>query len=156
VNMNLTLIGQAIAFAIFAWFCMKYVWPHILKGLEEREKRIADGLAAAEKGHHELALAEKRAVDILRDGKAQSQGFITSAQKRADELVDEAKQNAQAEANRIIASGRSQIEQERQQAREELRQEVARLAVTGAQQILMREVNQAAHQDVLNKISASL
>ena len=156
MNINLTLIGQAIAFAIFAWFCMKYVWPHILKGLEEREKRIADGLAAAEKGHHELELAEKRAVDILRDGKAQSQGYITSAQKRVDEMIDEAKANAQAEANRIVTAGRSQIDQERQQAREDLRREVARLAVTGAQQILMREVNQAAHQDVLNKISASL
>ena len=156
MNMNLTLIGQAIAFVIFAWFCMKYVWPHILKGLEEREKRIADGLAAAEKGHHELELAEKRATEILRDGKAQSQGFITSAQKRADEVIDEAKQNAQAEANRIIAAGRSQIEQERQQAREELRREVARLAVAGAEQILMREVDQAAHKEVLTKISASL
>ena len=156
MNMNLTLLGQAIAFAIFVWFCMKYVWPHILKGLEDREKRIADGLAAAAKGHHELDLAEKRATDILRDGKAQSQGYITSAQKRADELIDEAKQNAQAEANRIIAAGRAQVEQERQQVREDLRREVAKLAVAGAEQILMREVDQATHQDVLNKISATL
>ena len=156
MNMNLTLFGEAIAFFLFAAFCIKYVWPHILKALEEREKRIADGLEAAEKGHHELELAEKRATEILRDGKAQSQGFITSAQKRADELVEEAKQNAQTEANRIIAAGRSQIEQERQQVKEELRREVARLAVAGAEQILLREVDQAAHKEVLDKISATL
>ena len=156
MNMNLTLLGQAIAFAIFVWFCMKYVWPHIQKGLEDREQRVADGLAAAAKGHHELDLAEKRSTEILRDGKAQSQGYITSAQKRADELIDEAKQNAQAEANRIIAAGRAQVEQERQQVREELRREVAKLAVAGAEQILLREVDQATHQEVLNKISATL
>ena len=156
MNMNFTLVGQAIAFFIFAWFCYEYVWPYIVKALEEREKRIADGLAAAEKGHHELELAEKRSTEILRDGKAQSQGHITQAQKRADELVEEAKQNAQAEANRIIAAGQAQIEQERQQVREDLRREVARLAVAGAEQILMREVDQATHKDVLSKISASL
>jgi F-type H+-transporting ATPase subunit b len=154
--MNFTLIGQAIAFLVFAWFCFKYVWPYILKALEQRGKTIADGLAAAEKGHHELELAEKRATDILRDGKAQSQGYITAAQKRADELMEEAKANAQAEAGRLITAGRAQIEQERQQAREELRREVARLAVAGAQQILMREVDQKTHQEVLNKISAGL
>ncbi|MBF8269137.1 MAG: ATP synthase subunit B [Gammaproteobacteria bacterium] len=156
MNMNLTLLGQAIGFILFVWFCNIYVWPYILKALEEREKRVADGLAAAAKGHHELELAEKRATDILRDGKTQSQGYITQAQKRADELVDEAKQNAQAEASRIIAAGRAQIEQERQQVREELRTQVARLAVAGAEQILMREVDQATHKEVLSKISASL
>ena len=156
MNMNLTLLGQAIAFFLFAWFCYELIWPYILKALEEREKRIADGLAAAAKGHHELELAEKRATDILRDGKAQSQGFINQAQKRADELVDEAKQNAQAEAGRIIAAGRAQIEQERQQVREELRRQVAQLAVAGAEQILMREVDQATHKEVLTKISATL
>ena len=156
MNMNLTIIGEVIAFFLFTVFCIKYVWPYILKALEEREKRIADGLEAAEKGHHELELAEKRATEILRDGKAQSQGYITSAQKRADELIDEAKQNAQTEANRIIAAGRAQIEQERQQVKQELRLEVARLAVAGAEQILMREVDQAAHKEVLDKISATL
>ena len=156
MNMNLTIIGEVIAFFLFTVFCIKYVWPYILKALEEREKRIADGLEAAEKGHHELELAEKRATEILRDGKAQSQGYISSAQKRADELIDEAKQNAQTEANRIIAAGRAQIEQERQQVKQELRLEVARLAVAGAEQILMREVDQAAHKEVLDKISATL
>ena len=156
MNMNLTLFGEFIAFVLFSLFCIKYVWPYIVKALEEREKRIADGLEAAEKGHHELEMAEKRATEILRDGKAQSQGFITSAQKRADELIEEAKQNAQTEANRIITAGRAQIEQERQTVKQELRREVARLAVAGAEQILMREVDQAAHKEVLDKISATL
>lgn len=156
MNMNLTLLGQAISFAIFVWFCMKYVWPHILKALEEREKRVADGLAAAEKGHHELELAQKRATEILRDGKEQSQGYINQAQKRADELVEEGKENARLEGERILAAARSEIEQERQQVKEELRQEVARLAIAGAEQILMREVDEAAHKEVLDKISTSL
>lgn len=156
MNMNLTLFGEAISFALFVWFCVKFIWPYVIKALEEREKRIADGLEAAEKGHHELELAEKRATEILRDGKAQSQGYITSAQKRADELIEEAKQNAQNEANRILAAGRAQIEQERQQVTQELRGQVARLAVAGAEQILLREVDQAAHKEVLDKISATL
>ena len=156
MNMNLTLFGEAISFALFVWFCVKFIWPYVIKALEEREKRIADGLEAAEKGHHELELAEKRATEILRDGKAQSQGYITSAQKRADELIEEAKQNAQNEANRILAAGRAQIEQERQQVKQELRGQVARLALAGAEQILMREVDQAAHKEVLDKISATL
>jgi F-type H+-transporting ATPase subunit b len=156
VNMNLTLLGEVIWFILFVIFCVKFIWPYILKALEEREKRIADGLEAAEKGHHELELAEKRSTEILRDGKAQSQGFITSAQKRADELIEEAKQNAQTEANRIIAAGRAQVDQERQQVKQELRREVARLAIAGAEQILMREVDQAAHKEVLDKISATL
>lgn len=156
MNINLTLLGQAISFAIFVWFCMKYVWPPVIKALEERETRIADGLAAADKGHRDLELAEKRAAEILSDGKAQSQDYIAQAQKRADELVDEGKENAQTEADRIIVAGRTQIEQERQQVKEQLRQDVARLAIAGAEQILMREVDQATHKEVLDKISASL
>ena len=156
MNMNFTLIGQMIFFFIFAWFCYEYVWPHLLKALEARGKTIADGLAAAEKGHHDLEMAEKRAAEILRDGKEQSQGFISQAQKRADEMVEEAKGSAKSEADKIIAAGRAQVDQERQQVKEELRAEVARLAIAAAEQILMREVNQAAHKDVLDKVSASL
>lgn len=156
MNMNLTLFGHAIWFVIFILFCAKYVWPYIIKALEEREKRITDGLAAAEKGIHDLELAEKKASEILKEGKDTSQGYISQAQKRADELVEEAKVAAKVEADRIIAAGRSQIEQERQQVKEDLRHEVAKLAIAGAEQILMREVDQAAHKEVLNKISSSL
>jgi len=156
MNMNLTLIGQAISFAIFVWFCLKYVWPPVLKALEERESRIADGLAAAERGKHELELAEQRAGDVIRDGKDKAQDFITQAQKRADEIVEAAKVTAREEADRIKAAAGAEIEQNRNQARDELRAQVARLAVSGAEQILMREVDEKAHREVLDKLAANL
>ncbi len=156
MNFNATVIGQMIAFAVFVWFCMKFIWPFIIHALEERKKTIADGLAAGEKGHHELELAEKRSTEILREGKEKSQEFINQGQKRHDEIVDEAKDNARDEGDRILAAARAEIDQERQQVREELRQQVAALAVAGAEQILEREVDQKAHKEVLDKISATL
>jgi len=156
MNFNATVIGQMIAFAVFVWFCMKFIWPFIIQALEERKKTIADGLAAAEKGQHELEMAEKRAIEILKEGKEKSQDFINQAQNRADEIVDEAKGNAKDEGDRIIAAAHTEIDQERQQVREELRQQVAVLAVAGAEQILEREVDQKAHKEVLDKISATL
>lgn len=156
MNMNLTLIGQAISFAIFVWFCLKYVWPPVLKALEERETRIADGLAAAERGKHELELAEQRATEAMREGKDKAQEFIAQAQKRADEIVEAAKDAAREEADRIKAAADAELEQNRNQAREELRAEVARLALAGTEQILMREVDENAHRDVLDKLTASL
>lgn len=156
MNFNATLIGQIFAFAVFWWFCAKFIWPRVIQALEDRKTRIADGLAAAEKGVHELELAEKRATEILREGKDQSQGYIIQAQKRADEIVEEAKDNARKEGERILAATRAEIEQERQLAREALRREVATLAVAGAEQILMREVNRNAHQEMLDSISANL
>jgi len=156
MNFNATLIGQMIAFAIFVWFCKKFVWPHIIQAMEDRKTRIADGLAAAEKGVHDLELAEKRATEILHQGKEQSQVLIAQATKRHDEIVDEAKDNARIEGDRILAAARAEIDQERQQAKVELRQQVARLAVQGAEQILMREVDQAAHKEMLDRISTSL
>ncbi len=156
MNFNATLIGQMIAFAVFVWFCTKFVWPHIIKAMEDRKTRIADGLAAAEKGLHDLELAEKRARDILHEGKEQSQVLIAQAQKRHDEIVEEAKDNARIEGDRILAAARAEIDHERQQAKVELRQEVARLAVMGAEQILRREVDQTAHKEILDRVSAGL
>ena len=156
MNMNLTLLGQAISFAIFVWFCMKYVWPPILQALEDRETRIADGLAAGERGKHELELAEQRAGDAMREGKDKAQEFITQGQKRGDEIVEVAKVAAREEAERITLAAQAEIEQNRNQAREELRSEVGRLALAGAEQILMREIDENAHRDVLNKLSADL
>ncbi len=156
MNFNATLIGQTIAFAVFVYFCMKYVWPPIIKALEERQSKIADGLAAAEKGRHELELAEKRAKELLREGKAKSQEFIVQAQKRADEVVEASKDTAKVEGERILTAARAEIEQERQQAREELRQQVAHLAIAGAEQVLMREVDSKAHSEVLDKLGAQL
>jgi len=137
-------------------FTMKYVWPPIMNALDERKKKIADGLAEAEKGHHELELAEKRSIEILHEGKEKSKEFIDQAQKRHDEIVDEAKDDAREEGQRILHAARVEIEQERQEAKETLRAEVSALAIAGAEQILMREVDKNAHDDVLDKISASL
>ena len=156
MNITATLIGQSISFFLFVLFTMKYVWPPIMNALNERKKKIADGLADAEKGQHELELAEKRATDILREGKEKSQEFINQGQKRHDEIVEEAKDNARIEGERIIEAARSAIDQERQQTKDALRAEVSALAIAGAEQILMREVDKNAHNEVLDKISASL
>ena len=118
MNINLTLFGQMAAFICFVMFCMKYVWPPIMNALNERTKKIADGLAEAEKGHHELELAEKRSAEILREGKEKSKEFIDQAQKRHDEIVDEAKDAAREEGERILTAARVEIDQERQQAKE--------------------------------------
>ncbi len=156
MNFNATLIGQIISFAFFAWFCGRYIWPIVIKALNDRQARIADGLAASEKGLHELEMAKKEATEILRDGREKSQEFINQAQKRHDEIVDEAKNDARGEAERILAAARSAIDQERQQARDALRAEVSVLAIAGAEQILMREVDKKAHSEVLDKVSAGL
>ena len=156
MNINLTLFGQTIAFIFFVWFCLKFIWPPLINALEQRKKTIADGLAAGEKGHHELELAQKHSVELIKEGKEKAAEIITHAQKRHDEIVDEAKDNARTEGNRILAATRAEIDQERQQVREELRQQVALLAIAGAEQILMREVDQNAHKELLEKVSADL
>ncbi|MEE8234329.1 MAG: F0F1 ATP synthase subunit B [Gammaproteobacteria bacterium] len=156
MNFNATLIGQIISFAVFAWFCTKFIWPVIIKALDDRQAKIADGLAAAEKGQHELERAGKRSIEILREGKEKSKEFIDQAQKRHDEIVDEAKDDAREEGERILHAARVEIEQERQEAKEALRAEVSALAIAGAEQILIREVDKNAHNEILDKIGASL
>ncbi|MDP6183431.1 MAG: F0F1 ATP synthase subunit B [Gammaproteobacteria bacterium] len=156
MNINLTLIGQAISFAIFVWFCVKYVWPPVLKALEERETRIADGLAAAEKGQRDLENAGQRVEEILAEGRDKAQEFITQSTKRADEIVEEAKSTAVEEGERLLVAARSRIDQERNEARESLRNEVAVLALSGAEQVLMREVDANVHRDVLDKLTAEI
>lgn len=156
MNINLTLFGQTIAFIFFAWFCLKYIWPPLINALEQRKKTIADGLAAGEKGHHELELAQKRSVELIKEGKDKAAEILNQAQKRHDEIVDEAKDDARTEGNRILAAARAEVDQERQQVKEELRRQVALLAIAGAEQILMREIDQKAHQEMLEKISSDL
>lgn len=156
MNITVTLFAQSFSFFLFVVFTMKYVWPPIMNALNERKKKIADGLAEAEKGHHELELAEKRSAEILREGKEKSREFIDQAQKRHDEIVEEAKDNARIEGERILIAARVEIDQERQLAKDSLRAEVSALAIAGAEQILMREVDKNAHNEVLDKISASL
>ena len=156
MNINLTMIGQAISFAIFVWFCVKYVWPPIIKALEERETRIADGLAAAEKGQRDLENAGEKVEEILQEGRDKAQEYVTQSQKRGEDLVEQAKQAAVEEGDRLLVAARGRIEQERNEARESLRNEVALLALSGAEQILMREVDAKAHREVLDKLTAEI
>ncbi len=156
MNINLTLIGQSITFVVFVWFCMKYVWPPIMNALEERKKKIADGLAAAERGEHEMELARKRALEELHDAKQQAQEIINLAHKRAGEIVDEAKEQARAESERILAAANAEIEQEANRAREHLRQEVASLAVAGASRLIKKEIDAKANEALLKDLVAQL
>ena len=156
MNINLTLIGQSITFAVFVWFCMKYVWPPIMAALAERKKTIADGLAAGERGRHELELAAKRAADVLREAKQQAAEVIAHAEKRAVEIVEEAKNAAKLEGERMLAAARAEIEQEANRAREMLREQVAALAVAGAERILRREIDAKAHADLLEALKKEL
>jgi F-type H+-transporting ATPase subunit b len=156
MNINLTLLGQTITFFVFVWFCMKFVWPPIMSALNERKKTIADGLAASEKGKHELELAQNRAVESLKEAKAKATEIISHAEKRAGEIVDEAKTQAKEEAGRIIASAQGDIEQEINRAREKLRGVVGELAVAGAARILEKEVDARAHADMVDKLVKQL
>lgn len=156
MNINATLLAQMIMFILFVWFCMKFIWPPIVNALAERRKHIADGLAAGERGKHELELAGKRAGDVLRDAKQQSADVIAQAEKRAAQIIDEAKHAAKAEGDKIVAGAKSEIEQEVVRARESLRQQVAALAVAGAEKILRREVDAKAHADILRSIESQL
>ncbi len=156
MNFNATLIGQLIAFAVFVWFCMKFVWPFLLKAMEDREARIADGLAAAEKGQAALVEAEAKRTELVEEGKQQAAEIVSQGQKRHDELVEAAKDDGRSEKEKILAAAQAEIDQQRTQTREQLRSDVANLALVAAEQILMREVDRNAHNDVLTKISAEL
>ncbi|MGZ8189745.1 MAG: F0F1 ATP synthase subunit B [Methylococcaceae bacterium] len=156
MSINATLIGQMITFALLVWFTMKYIWPPLFDSLEERRKKIAEGLAAAEKGQEQMHLAEKKAKSVLKEAKEQSSEIVNLAQKRANEIVEESKDAAKKEGDRLILAAQAQIEQEMQQAKEGLRQEVAALALSAAEQILGAEIDQVKHQDIISKVSNQL
>ena len=156
MNFNATLIGQMITFGIFVLICMKYVWPPLMKILEERNARISDGLAAAERGQKDLEEAKARVSDSLNDAKQQAQEIINQAQKRANEIVDDAKDTAREEADKIKAAATADIDQQVTAAREQLRKEVSTIALAGAQQILKREIDAKAHADVLDELVAQI
>jgi len=156
MNFNATLIGQSITFIFFVWFCMKFVWPPIMNALETRKRQIADGLAAADRGKHELELAAKKAGDNMRDAKAQAAEVIAQAEKRAAQIIEEAKVAAKEEGDRQLAAAQANIAQETNRARESLREQVAGLAVAGAEKILRREVNAQTHADLLGQLKAEL
>ena len=156
MNMNATLIGQLIAFAVFVWFCMRYVWPPLMDAIEDRQKTIADGLAASERAEKDLELAQQKATGQLRDAKQQAAEIIEQAKKRANQLVDEETQRSHAEREKIINQGYAEIEAERNRAKEDLRKQVAALAVVGAERILQREIDVAAQDDIVEKLVAEL
>jgi F-type H+-transporting ATPase subunit b len=156
VNFNLTLIIQMLVFAILIWFTMKFVWPMILGPMEERSRKIAHGLAAADQGQQSLAQAQVQADAVIREARDRATVIIDQAQKRANELVEQAKGQAISEANRIAASAQTQIELEATRARETLRKDVAGLAVRAASKVLEREIDANTHADLLNKLATQI
>jgi F-type H+-transporting ATPase subunit b len=156
MNFNATLIGQSITFIVFVWFCMKYIWPPLMAALEERNARISEGLAAAERGQKDLEEAQSKVSDRLKDAKQQAQEIINQAQKRANEIVDDAKDIARDEADKIKVAASSDIDQQINSAREQLRKEVSAIALAGAEQILKREVDAKTHGAVLDELVAQI
>ena len=156
MNINLTLLMQAAAFAAFIWFTARFVWPPLMRAIETRQKQIADGLAAGEQGKQSLASAEKRSADMLAEAKARSSEIIGQGEKLKSETVEAAKAEAKMEASRILAAAKAEIEQELARAKESLRNQVADLAVAGAAKILKREVDAKAHADLLASIRQQL
>lgn len=156
MNINATLIGQTISFVMFVWFCMKYVWPPIMAALEERQTKIAEGLAAAERGEKEHELAEKRAKEVLKKARAEASDIISLANLRAGEMVEEAKGKAVEEAAKVKKGADAELEQEIAGARETLRQQVSVLAISAAEQIIKSEIDAKKHKGIIDDISSKL
>ncbi len=156
MSINATLLGQAIWFAFFIWITMKFVWPPLHKAMTDRQQQIADGLAAAERGKHELQLSGKRSAEALREAKERSAEIVSQAEKRAQQVIDEARAAAKLEHARIVAAAKADIEQEVIRAKEVLRDRVAELALAGAQKILTREVDAKAHAVLLAQLRQEL
>jgi F-type H+-transporting ATPase subunit b len=156
MNLNLTLVAQAITFTAFIWVTVKFIWPYMLRAIEARQKTIADGLAAAEEGRRSLELSNKRADEEVRKARERATEVLSQAEKRAAQLIDEAKNAAKEEGNREKAAAKAEIAQEVTRAREQLRDQVASLAVAGAEKILRREVDAKAHGELLESIKKQL
>jgi F-type H+-transporting ATPase subunit b len=156
MNMNLTLIGQMLAFAVFVWFTMRYVWPPLVQAMDERKAKIAEGLAAAERGQHEQELAERRAKDTLLQAKQTAADIRSQAEKQAALMIEEARAKAREEGERQLVAVRSKIEQEVNKAREALRAKVAELAVAGAEKILRKEIDAEAHKDIVESVARQI
>ena len=156
MNINATLLAQTIMFALFVWFCMKFVWPPIMAALDQRKKQIADGLANAERAKRDLELAAKRSAEILREAKEKVGEIVVNGEKRASEIVEAAKAQAKVEGDRIIAGAKAEIDQEVFRAKEQLRGQVSAIALAGASKILGREIDAKAHNDLLDKLVAEI
>jgi F-type H+-transporting ATPase subunit b len=152
VNFNATLIGQTVAFIIFVWFCMKFVWPPLLKAMDERRERIAEGLAASDRADKELEVAKTKVDEQLREAKGKAQQIVEQANQRHAQILEQAKDDAVSEKKRSVSAAEAEITQAANQAREELRSAVAALAVAGAAKILEKEVDERTHRDLLDKL----
>ena len=156
MNINLTIFGQVVSFAIFVWFCAKFVWPPIVNAMQEREKKIADGLAAADRALLDLDLAQERVAERLKEAKQEAAGIFEQARRQANSILDDAKAKAMEEAERIYQAGEAEIARELNRAREELRTQVVTLAVAGAERILQREIGAAANSELVEDLAAQL
>lgn len=156
MNINVTLFLQMISFAVFVWFCMKFVWPPIVGALEERKNKIAEGLAAAERGHQDQQLGQQRAKELMIEAKNQAGDIVAQAQKRAAEIVEEAKVGARAEGERLITAAKAEIDQETNRAREALRGKVADLAIAAAAKILDKEIDASAHKALVESFARQI
>ena len=156
MNFNFTLIGQLLAFILFVWFCMRYVWPPMIQILEEREKEVADGLEAASRGKRELEEANAQRAAIVDEAKKEAADLVSQAGQRANQMVEDAKSQAQEEADRIKTSAKADLEQAAKKAREEIRSEVSALVVSGAEKILGSEIDQEKNAEIIEEISKEL
>ena len=156
MDINMTLIGQSIAMIVFVWFCMKFIWPPILNALEERQKQIEEGLAAADKSQEKLVEAQSQADEIVNEARQQATGILDQAHARANEIVADGKDDGVKERERQLAAAKAEIEQEANKAREELRGQVSAIAIASAEKILNREIDGKAHEDILGKLAQEL
>ncbi|PKH03085.1 F0F1 ATP synthase subunit B [Psychromonas sp. MB-3u-54] len=156
MDINATLLGQAIAFAVFVWFCMKYVWPPLLSAIEVRQKKISDGLTQAERAGKDLELAQAKATEKLKEAKAQAAVIVDQANKRRAQIIEKAKDEGQIERKKIITQGEAEVEAEINRAREKLRRQVSSLAIAGAEKIIKRTVDKEANSDIIDKLVAEL
>jgi F-type H+-transporting ATPase subunit b len=156
MNINATLFVQALSFALLIWFAVKFIWPPLNRAIDERNKRIADGLAAAEKGKASLVEAQAKGESAMKEARERASGVLGESEKRGAQIVEEAKAAAKEEADRIIAGAREQIASEVAKAKTELREQVAALAVAGAEKILQREIDAKSHAEMLGKLKAQL
>lgn len=156
MNITATLFGQMLFFVVFVWFTMKFVWPHITAAMAERQKKIAEGLSAADRAAKDLELAQEKAADNLREAKDQAAQIIAQANKRAAEIIDEAKVQARAEGDRLIVAAKAEVDQETHRAREQLRKQVSALAMAGAEKVLAKSIDAQAHGELLDKLAAEL
>ncbi len=152
MDINATLLGQFITFAVLVWFTMKYVWPPLTKAMHDRQQRIADGLAAAERGKHELELAQHKSLEVVRDAKIHAADILDQANKRAGRIIDEAKDRARQEGERLLAISKMEIDQEMLNAKQQLREQIAHIAVAGAEKILQKHIDISTDEHLLQQL----